>query len=712
MRRLPELQPLRTLPGTLTKALTLGFAMSVIGLSFPQASPVSGAEPLTGKIAFTFAPWTEGNSDSEIMVMNADASDGPRAITHNGVDDFVPVWSPDGSEIAFTSARDEAPFSNERDAYIMDEDGTNVRRITTSGNIWATDWSPDGNYLLGWMDNSEIVMITIADGTIQNITNSPGVYDQQAHFSPDGTKVAFASNPVVSFEFDLYTMNVDGTEFTRLVDTVQAPAWAVWGFNDVIAYHMPTPPEYWGNIFTVDADGGIPQQLTAANSFRDETAAWSPDATHLLFTSDRTGDSGDLFVMNPDGSEQTQLTFGEGDEEYADWTDGTIAPAPAPDAASDVITDPEGGSVSTGAEATADDPVETTVDAPCCGSVDISEIYEIDQIAPQGYTFFGQQVAIEANILPPPTADTPMTLTFRVDSSVIPAPGSIDVERIAVFRNAELVADCTADVDDSPATPAPCVSVRMLDSNGDLLLTVLTTQASDWNFGIGEGQGGGGDQNPPQISISSPSDYVDEEPFTQVSASEPGVYPLDSVVALTFECTDQEGFIVMCDGTYEDSSAAPSGGSLDTSQVGPRAITVTAQDDSGNQSQVSVTYRVVYDFSGFFQPVDNIGSDGEPVFNKVKAGAAVPVKFSLDGFQGLAIFAAGSPSSTSVACDTGAPTDSIEETVSVSGSALTYDAVTDRYTWRFKTTKGWNTCRLLSVRLADDTVHQAYFKFS
>jgi Tol biopolymer transport system component len=649
------------------------------------------------------------------MVMNADGSDGgPRAITHNGVDDFVPIWSPDGAEIAFTSARDESePFNNERDAYIMDEDGTNVRRITTSGNIWATDWSPDGDYLLGWMALNDIVLITIADGTIQNLTNSPGVQDQQAHFSPDGTKVVFVSNPVVSFEFDVYTMNVDGTGFAMLVDTEEAPGWAVWGANDDIAYNMPTPPEYWGEIFIADAAGGTPQQLTPGASYRNETAAWSPDATHLLFTSDRTGDAGDLFVMNPDGTEQTQLTFGAGDEEYADWTTGSIAPPPPPDTASDVITDPEGGSVSTGPEATADDPVETTVDAPCCGSVDISEIYEIDQIAPQGYTFFGQQVAIEADILPPPTPDTPMTLTFRVDSSVIPAPGAIDISRIAVFRNAELVGECTADTEDSPATPDPCVSVRMLDGNGDLLLTVLTSQASDWNFGIGEGQGGGGDENPPQISISSPSDYVDDEPFDQVSPLEPGVYLLDSVVALIFECTDGEGFVVLCDGTYEDSSPAANGGDLDTSQIGTRTVTVTAQDDSGNQSQVSVTYRVVYDFSGFFQPVDNVGGGGEPVFNKVKAGSGVPVKFSLDGFQGLSIFGPDSPSSTSVACDTGAPTDSIEETVSVAGSALTYDATTDRYTWRFKTVKGWiNTCRLLTVRLADDTVHLAYFRFT
>ena len=51
---------------------------------------------------------------------------------------------------------------------------------------------------------------------------------------------------------------------------------------------------------------------------------------------------------------------------------------------------------------------------------------------------------------------------------------------------------------------------------------------------------------------------------------------------------------------------------------------------------VSVTVSGGYNFSGFFQPVDNL-----PTFNMTKAGSAIPVKFSLGGNQGLDILAAG-----------------------------------------------------------------------
>lgn len=64
-------------------------------------------------------------------------------------------------------------------------------------------------------------------------------------------------------------------------------------------------------------------------------------------------------------------------------------------------------------------------------------------------------------------------------------------------------------------------------------------------------------------------------------------------------------------------------------------------------------------------------------------------------------------------CDAGAPTDPIEVTVAAGGSSLSYDALTDTYTYVWKTDKAWaNTCRLLNVTLIDGTQHLASFKFT
>jgi len=141
--------------------------------------------------------------------------------------------------------------------------------------------------------------------------------------------------------------------------------------------------------------------------------------------------------------------------------------------------------------------------------------------------------------------------------------------------------------------------------------------------------------------------------------------------------------------------------------VGLTTVNVTATDAANNQATCSFTVTVLYDFSGFFQPVDN-----QPVVNVVNAGRAIPVKFSLSGDKGLNIFAAGHPASQQIACGDGAPASEIEQTVTAGGSSLSYDAESDTYTYVWKTEESWaGTCRQLIVRLNDGSERVAFFKF-
>ncbi len=141
--------------------------------------------------------------------------------------------------------------------------------------------------------------------------------------------------------------------------------------------------------------------------------------------------------------------------------------------------------------------------------------------------------------------------------------------------------------------------------------------------------------------------------------------------------------------------------------VGTTPVTVTATDGVGNSSSCTFNVIVLYNFTGFFAPVDNI-----PVFNEMKAGQAVPLKFSLSGNKGLNIFAANSPSSVQINCTSGAEISVVEETSNAGSSSLTYDASSDRYHYVWKTESSWkNTCRQLNVVLNDGTTHSALFKF-
>jgi len=122
---------------------------------------------------------------------------------------------------------------------------------------------------------------------------------------------------------------------------------------------------------------------------------------------------------------------------------------------------------------------------------------------------------------------------------------------------------------------------------------------------------------------------------------------------------------------------------------------------------VMISYTLLYPWSGFFQPIDNL-----PTLNSVKAGSAIPVKFSLGGDQGLAIFEAGYPKAQQIPCDGSAPADAIEQIVTASSSTLQYDPTSGQYTYVWKTEKSWaGSCRQLIVRLSDGSDHLANFKF-
>jgi probable HAF family extracellular repeat protein len=198
------------------------------------------------------------------------------------------------------------------------------------------------------------------------------------------------------------------------------------------------------------------------------------------------------------------------------------------------------------------------------------------------------------------------------------------------------------------------------------------------------------DKTGPEVSIASPAEGAE--------------YVLGETVAAEYACSDAVSGLVSCLGTV------PDGASIDTASVGQKTFAVEATDEAGNVGSESLVYLVIYDFDGFFSPVDN-----PDVLNRARAGSAIPVKFSLGGDQGLDIFAEADgssfPKSGPIPCDSTDPVDAVEQTVTANSSGLTYDATTDLYTYVWKTRKDWTGCRQLVVRFDDGKEYAANFTF-
>ena len=178
-------------------------------------------------------------------------------------------------------------------------------------------------------------------------------------------------------------------------------------------------------------------------------------------------------------------------------------------------------------------------------------------------------------------------------------------------------------------------------------------------------------------------------------------YTLKQAVLADWSATDAVSGLASAVGTF------PSGSAIDTSTVGTKTFMVTAIDNAGNEKTVTVDYSVIYKFTGFFRPVDNLG-----VLNVAKAGSAIPVKFSLSGNQGLNIFVLGYPKSQKIDLEYVPIVDTIEETVNAGNSSLSYDAAADQYIYVWKTEKVWaGTYRQLIVKLKDGEEYTANFNF-
>ena len=140
-----------------------------------------------------------------------------------------------------------------------------------------------------------------------------------------------------------------------------------------------------------------------------------------------------------------------------------------------------------------------------------------------------------------------------------------------------------------------------------------------------------------------------------------------------------------------------------TNSVGSHTVTLTGSDLAGNTASASCSYSVNYKFTGFFPPI-HTGT------NRAKAGSAIPIIFSIGGFDGLRIFASGSPSSQLISCSTGAPL-AAPEPIAIDLIPL-YDPLTKHYIVIWQTSRKWeNTCRQLQVTLKDGTTHTAQFLF-
>lgn len=197
-----------------------------------------------------------------------------RQIPIEGYSIGEPSWSPDGRYIAFACQRlptEPENYSTETNLCIMRSDNWDLKVVASQvfvqgddpnvdfeGHRQTLDWSPDSQWLvyLAGVDQPDIAIVNIVTGEIRLIAASPAK-DVNPDWSPDGSRIAFASNR--NGKDEIFVIDVNGSNLINLTPNSQAhhfsPIWSPSGQYIAFLTQLRTPDVRQENLIVMKADG-------------------------------------------------------------------------------------------------------------------------------------------------------------------------------------------------------------------------------------------------------------------------------------------------------------------------------------------------------------------------------------------------------------------------------------------------------------------------
>jgi Tol biopolymer transport system component len=190
---------------------------------------------VSGKIVFSTNEIANG---TQIYKMNTDGSNIVKLTNFGNNSAFEPSWSPDGSKIVFTTSKKSTLHTSS--IYLMNADGSNKRPMkinSTQIGLPYTGgspvWSPDGSKIAFEGRSYGIFLYDFETDSVTRIANNSW-RDRHPSWSPDGSKLAFSTKAALvdsglsGFQQDIYTIELESGARTRITDTGNAsyPNWS------------------------------------------------------------------------------------------------------------------------------------------------------------------------------------------------------------------------------------------------------------------------------------------------------------------------------------------------------------------------------------------------------------------------------------------------------------------------------------------------------
>lgn len=225
----------------------------------------------------------------------------------------TPQGGGNGKVIFLRDDNDEENY----DIYIMDSDGTNIEQLTfLPGIVHDAIWSPDGerilySYKMNVVDYSQFYTMSADGSDVTKISQNPEMNYTNPDWSPDGSQIVFdVMLDGYGSEWAIFVMNADGSDEVMITNTEYRsmdPDWSPDGSKIVYVSINGS----WPDIYTINPDGSERTQITDLQSNLTGEPKWSPDGEYITYYSG-SGEEGELereiYIMRSDGTDIQMLT--------------------------------------------------------------------------------------------------------------------------------------------------------------------------------------------------------------------------------------------------------------------------------------------------------------------------------------------------------------------------------------------------------------------
>jgi len=246
------------------------------------------------------------------------AQEAPKQITFGERRDMDPCVSPNGKQLAFASNRTGA--FNVFLANLNDDKMGFFQLTQGKKDDRHPSWSADSKKIIfnSKRTGSNDLYEMAADGAsgFLQLTDRKDI-EEYPSYGSGGSRLLFASAPDKAIQLrPKMTVCLQEKGSVRPLAEGDEPRFSPNGNKIVFVSHRTKNNDIW----VMNPDGSQQTQLTT-DSKNDENPAFSPDGKWIVFSSDRTGNS-DIWVMGADGANQRQLTTDPADETQPYWSAG------------------------------------------------------------------------------------------------------------------------------------------------------------------------------------------------------------------------------------------------------------------------------------------------------------------------------------------------------------------------------------------------------